>query len=370
MATAAAAASPLTGAFQTAGERPFERTGLALLALLLVLAAATAAGLTYAVIDRRVRVGLRTRTAAGALVLASVAAGLAETGIAFAAKVDDPRRFAAQKWDAFASLPERRDEGATHFTSLGSNRYNFWHVSLAEFERRPLVGLGARGFRAAYLERRPQPRDSARARSLPVEVLAEQGVVGFVLLALALGAALALAARRLPTLPAVAALGAGPYWLVHASTDWILTVPLTGVLLFLLLGIAASGGGWKRRPLSRRARWLAGPALVALAVLAFAPPWLSSRLTSRALQGSSPSPARDLQRARQLDPLSVAPMTAEAALAACAAEAIPPLERAAELEPRSVESSTCLASHTSKRDGSRPRAGGSAWRSACIREAT
>jgi hypothetical protein len=110
VATAAAAASPLTGAFRTAGERPIERTGLA---LLLVLAAATAAGLTYAVIDRRVRVGLRTRTAAGALVLASVAAGLAGTGIAFAAKVDDPRRFAAQKWDAFASLPERRDEGAT-----------------------------------------------------------------------------------------------------------------------------------------------------------------------------------------------------------------------------------------------------------------
>jgi hypothetical protein len=330
--TAAAAASPLMAPFRTAGERPIERAGLA---LLLVLAAATAAGLAYAVIDRRVRVAPRVRAAAGALVLAGLAAALAGAAVAFVVRTDDPRRFVEEKWEAFASLPERRDEGATHFTSLGSNRYDFWRVSLAEFERRPVVGMGARGFRAAYLEHGRSHETPVRAHSLPVEVLAEQGLVGFLLLVLALGVALALAARRLPTLPAVAALGAGTYWLVHASVDWIWTVPPTGVLLFLLLGIAASGD-CHPRALSRRARWLAGFALVALAVVAFAPPWLSSRLTTRTLSGSSSSPARDLDRARQLDPLSVAPLTAEAALAASAADAVLPLERAAELEPRSA----------------------------------
>jgi tetratricopeptide (TPR) repeat protein len=330
--TAAAAASPLTDPFRMAGERPIERAGLA---LLLVLAAATAAGLAYAVIDRHVRVEPRVRTAAGVLVLAGLAAGLAGAAIAFAVSVDDPRRFLEEKREAFASLPEQRDEGASHFTSLGSNRYDFWRVSLAEFERRPVVGVGARGFRAAYLEHGRSHETPTRAHSLPVEVLAEQGLVGFLLLALALGVALALAARRLPTLPAVAALGAGTYWLVHASADWIWTVPPTGLVFFVLLGIAASGG-CQRRALSRPARWLAGPALVALAVVAFAPPWLSSRLTTRTLSGSSSSPARDLDRARQLDPLSVAPLTAEAALAASPADAVPPLERAAELEPRSA----------------------------------
>jgi hypothetical protein len=331
-AVAGAAASPLTGAFRTTGVRAIERAGLA---VLVVFAVAAGIGLAYAAADRRVHVTPRLRHAIGVVVLAALAVGVGGATVAFAVRVDDPRGYVDRKWEAFASLPEHREEGATHFTSLGSNRYDFWRVSLDEFQRHPIRGGGARSFRAAYLEHGRSHETPVRAHSLPLEVLAELGLIGFVLLALAVGLPLAVAARRLPMLPALAAFGAGVFWLVHAAADWIWTVPATGLVFFLLLGIGCTGER-TGAALSRAARWPAGAVLLALALLAFAPPWLSSRLTTRVLEHSSPDVAADLARARRLDPLSVAPLTAEAGVADTPSEAIPPLERAAELEPRSA----------------------------------
>jgi hypothetical protein len=330
---AGAAVKPLTAPFRAAdGEallRAAEHSGLAALA---VTAVATGVGLLYVLVDRRLRVPRRARVAAGALVLATLVASLAAATAAFLVRVDEPRRFVESKWEAFKSLPTKEDRETSHFFSLGSNRYDFWRVSVEEFERHPLKGVGARGFRAAYLEQGQSRETPARAHSLPVELLAEEGIVGFVLLLIGLGLPLVLAARRRAGLPALAALGAGSYWLVHASGDWIWTVPANGVALFLLLGISASDAS-PGTPMPRPARWLAAPALLALAALAFAPPWLSGRLTADALETGSTT---HLERAQRLDPLSVAPFTAEAALAESPAQAIPPLERAAELEPRSV----------------------------------
>ena len=73
-----------------------------------------------------------------------------------------------------------------------------------------------------------------------------------------------------------------------------------------------------------------------MAVLAFAPPWLSSRLSSHALEGSS-APASDLRWARRLDPLSVEPYLVAANIAPTPAAALAPLRKAAAKEPRSVD---------------------------------
>jgi hypothetical protein len=77
-------------------------------------------------------------------------------------------------------------------------------------------------------------------------------------------------------------------------------------------------------------------AAVAVALLAFAPPWLSARLSSHALQGSS-SPESDLRWARRLDPLSVEPYLIQAGIAPTPAAALAPLRKAAAKEPRSVD---------------------------------
>jgi Flp pilus assembly protein TadD len=71
---------------------------------------------------------------------------------------------------------------------------------------------------------------------------------------------------------------------------------------------------------------------VVLAVLGFAPPWLSARYTEQALQGAD-DPSAALSRARRLDPLSTDPLLAEATLAPSPAN-IPPLRSAAAKEPR------------------------------------
>ena len=95
-----------------------------------------------------------------------------------------------------------------------------------------------------------------RAHSLYFDVLAETGVQGLLILLLGVGAPLLLLARRLSQPCAVAAFGAGTYFLAHAAVDWIWTLPAVGVPAFVLLGIGCAGGDL--RPLPRRAAYAVG----------------------------------------------------------------------------------------------------------------
>jgi tetratricopeptide (TPR) repeat protein len=131
-------------------------------------------------------------------------------------------------------------------------------------------------------------------------------------------------------------LGGMAYWLVHASGDWTWTFPAVGLAFFLLLGTGAAGGEARARLIESRLALPAGLALAASALLLFTPPWLSSRYTTRALAQTPSEAADDLRWARRLDPLSVAPLVAEATLAPSPSQAIPPLEDAVEREPRSL----------------------------------
>ena len=129
-------------------------------------------------------------------------------------------------------------------------------------------------------------------------------------------------------------LGGAVYWIIHASGDWNWTFPAVGIPFFLLLGIAGSTD--RRVPVGR---WAAIPmwvATLAVAFLVFAPPWLASRFTDRALEGTQDADIA-LSRARFLDPLSVAPYVAEATLAERRPAKISALRRAVDKEPRSVE---------------------------------
>ena len=102
--------------------------------------------------------------------------------------------------------------------------------------------------------------------------------------------------------------------------------------MFALVGISLAGTDL--RPLGRRGAALAATALAALAIVGFLPPWLSARITGSALEGKVSVEALDW--AQRLDPLTVDPLLAEAALAPTPAGAVRPLEDAVEMEPRSV----------------------------------
>jgi O-antigen ligase len=296
-----------------------------------LVAAAVAIGIVYALVDRRLAVPERARRIAGALVVAAVLAGAAAGAGAFFVAVDHPIGFFHAKWRSFKHLPTH-ERASTHLLSLGSNRYDFWRVAAHEFRRHPLAGIGARGFGPAYLKERRSNESPARAHSLPLETASEQGVVGLLLLVSALGLPLAAGLRRVGGAARAGALAGAVYWIAHASVDWTWTFPAAAIPFFLVLGIAAAETEAPRlRPLLARS---AAAVAVLVSVLAFAPPWLSARFTNGSYDASPPAAARDLRWARRLDPLSVEPLIARATLARSPRRAIPPLERAVELEPR------------------------------------
>jgi hypothetical protein len=310
----AAAYSPLTGAFRTQSATDVRAAGSAILVL---TAIGGAAGLVYALADRRLELGPRavrtTGWAALGLFVTAVAAGIA----LFFAHVYHQGWFGDQ-WRAFkqATPPPA---ASSHLLQLGSYRYDIWRVALHEFDDHPLAGIGSRGFGPAYLQSRRSPDTPARAHSLELDALSELGIVGFALLA----AALVLpwppivSGMRARDPAATAAFAGGAYWLVHASADWIWTVPACGLPFWLLLGAGGSGG--ERGPLPARASVPAAAIAVALAVMAFAPPWLSARLTDRGQYGL----------AKRLDPLTVDPFLTQGS--------IPALREAVRKEPRIAE---------------------------------
>jgi O-antigen ligase len=324
--------SPLTGPFRARGEPGFGAAiDDAAEALLLVTLAGLVLGLAYAFADRRLELGPRVVRAAAIVVAAVALAVLVGGAAAFDSRVDDPSQWASDKWEAFKQTPPV-ETGRSHFVNLGSNRYDFWSVAWAEFQEHPAAGIGSRGFAALYVQKGRSPETPARTHSLPLELLLETGVVGLVLLVLAVGPVLWVTVRRLRTEWGLAALGGGTYWLVHASGDWIFTLPAASIPFFLIAGIVLSDAS-PPEPLGRRAASTAAAVVALLAVVLFAPPWLSARLSAEAVSTGDGS---RLGLARTLDPLSVDPYVAEATLAPDSRGRIEPLRKAVEKQPRSA----------------------------------
>jgi hypothetical protein len=316
----------LSEPFRVYSDESIRRAGAACLTLAMV---AVLVGLPYALLDANVTVSRRTSRRFGVVLLVAVAAAVVGGVALFFTRVHDPGGWVAGKWRA-AHTYSTSEKASTHLLQVGSNRFDFWRVAIGEFERHPVVGEGARAFGPAYLMHGNSAETPRRAHSLPLEVLAEQGVVGFGLFAVAIGAPLLLALRRARRgdVVAAAALGGVLAWGVQCLVDWVWTLPATTILAIVLLGVGASARDGRGAVAPRVARGVA-VGLVAAAVLAFAPPWLAARYTDRGVANRSTA---DLHRARRLDPLSTAPLLAATTVEPLRA-ALPDLERAARQEP-------------------------------------
>ena len=297
----------------------------------LLAAAGVVVGLAYAFLDRRLEPSERARKVAGTLVVTVVLAAAGGGIGAFFTQVDHPGRWFDRQWRSFKHLPTK-ETTSTHLFSLGSNRYDFWRVALIEFRDHPIAGIGAHGWTASYLEHGRGGETPERSHSVEMDALSETGIVGLLLLLGGGGLMLAAVWRRARTsVVGASLLAAGVSYGMHASVDWIWSSPAAGLCVFLLLGAGASPDG--ERSLPGRAALPAGVVALSLALLAFAPPWLSSRFTDRAY--GNPAGARaDLRWARRLDPLSTDPLVAEGQIAATRAARIGPLARAVAKEPR------------------------------------
>jgi hypothetical protein len=245
-------------------------------------------------------------------------------------------------WDDFRSPrggPGLFDPGRLASTNAG-NRWVWWSEAVGAWSDRPLEGWGAGSFPVTHREYRSNRLDVLQPHSVPLQFLAETGLVGFVL---AMGGVLLLlagavgAVRRLVPGPerglAAALLGAATAWLVHSGYDWDWDMPGATLPALVFLGLlcargrAWSGGGWRPARLGTGARTailVAGTlALVTVAVSAALPSWGETKtegalasVERRATPDQLRAAQADADFASRIDPVSYEPLLAASSLAA------------------------------------------------------
>jgi tetratricopeptide (TPR) repeat protein len=191
----------------------------------------------------------RIRRGVGVVAIATLAAVLAGGWVA----AGDPLSRAHHAWETFKSGRGYAANGSgSRLTSgLGSNRYDFYRVSLDEFAAHPLLGIGADNFQQQYLLHRRSDETPRYPHSVELRALVQTGLVGALVALVGLGAALLAGGRAvrrqtpgerdpLGSFVAAAALGGFAYWAVHGSVDWFWEFAGLGAPAFAMLGLACA----------------------------------------------------------------------------------------------------------------------------------
>jgi cytochrome c-type biogenesis protein CcmH/NrfG len=203
-----------------------------------------------------------------------LAAGLVVVALLVATvAVGNPVDKVEQQYDDFVNL-RVGDSDSTRFLSGGGYRYDYWRVAWLEFKDSPLRGQGSGNYDDLYFIERRTTEDIRQPHSLPMQVLAELGLVGMLFLSLFVAAVLAglwRQSRRAVQLPhrrmvAVAGGGAFVAWLSHTSVDWLHNIP--GVTGVALCAAAALVSPWTQRKGGSISTRIVTVALVAVAAVA------------------------------------------------------------------------------------------------------
>lgn len=300
-----------------------------------VLLAAGAAGAIWTLLvrveQRTSAAGMRMRRAAtagvAALALVAAVAGLASTG-----RIS---HFVDRQYTLFVKLGGPQGEPtASRLASGAGNRYDYWRIAGNTFRAHPVAGVGAGGYDKPYFAQRRTTEDIRQPHSLPLQVLAELGLIGGILFAAALAVIVAGARRRIrdgtraPVV--VAGLGVVTAWLVHTSVDWMHLLP--GLTCVALLGAAvllrspqapepdleaAPARATGARPRAARfAPAIAIGVVITIAALSLSRQGLSELYVTRAQDALARHPARALteaNRALRLDHEAIAAYYAKAA---------------------------------------------------------
>jgi hypothetical protein len=175
-----------------------------------------------------------------------------------AAALDAPG-FVAERYDQFVNQPTPVVSDDQTRSRLGSTsnqgRLHHWEVALKGFEAKPLTGSGAGTFAIFWNQHRDNPASIVNAHSLYMETLGELGIVGTVLLLVALGSILVRLAPfgrgRDRSLYGVLFAATG-MWALHAAVDWDWEMPAATLWLFGLAGLALARGNAGERVPARR----------------------------------------------------------------------------------------------------------------------
>jgi O-Antigen ligase len=191
-------------------------------------------------VEGRLAVPVAARRAYGIGLLGVLAAALV---LAFA-HWGSPSSLARRAYDSFAGPPVQADTNLNRrlFNLSGNGRLPQWRVAWHQYEAHALLGSGAGTYELAWNQRRPYAAQVRDAHNLYLEMLAELGPVGLVLLVVALAAPAiaAIRARRHALVPV--AFGAYAAFLVHAVVDWDWEIPaITLAGIFCGAGLLVAG---------------------------------------------------------------------------------------------------------------------------------
>jgi hypothetical protein len=272
-------------------------------ALALLVAGALLVAVTFALArlgDRHPLEAQRRRRVERIAALAALvvsAAGLA-TSVVYADRI----------WSEFANpVTSQISSTSGRFGSINSsNRWRWWSESWQAFTDHPLGGTGAGTFELTDRRLHRSPLVTTEPHNVPLQFLAETGIVGFLLFAALAAGAVAAAAgarRRAAGAERAAATALGlvvVVFLAHTVFDMDWNYVATCGPLLLVAGVLAGRGG----PAAAGAR--ARRPLLAAAVVLFAlgccyslaAPWLAQR------QLATATTVADMKRAHAWDPLS------------------------------------------------------------------
>jgi O-antigen ligase len=255
----------LTSQGSTLGDATHQ--GHALVPVLLGLAAVSGVVIVLIrLVERRATLPRWARVAYASLLVATLAAGLA----AGFARFGSPEHIAERAWHGFRGAPTQApsaDVSQRLFQLSSDGRLAIWRVAWSSFERKPWTGNGAGTFWQLWQKDRTVGSSVVDAHSLYMQVLAELGWPGLVLICIALLAPLAAAVparRRRIVAPAA---GAYVAFLVHTGIDWdwqLMAVGATG----LLIGVALLTNTRDMRSSSQPLRMITAVTCAALALVA------------------------------------------------------------------------------------------------------
>jgi O-antigen ligase len=248
-----------------------------------------------------------------------------------------PSGFAHRAWHEFSKTSKDDVSNPARIISSNSgNRWVWWKEAAGAWWDKPLGGWGAGSFPVTHKLYRQVELGVAQPHNVPLQFLAETGLVGALIamsgVALLLLAALDRVRSMVPGREreiAVALFAGAVAWLVHGLVDWDWDIP--GVTMPALIFLGVLGGVRPpARPAVLRPGWSVGARALALAlacvalgltIVSAALPLIADSKASSALAVSNDAGAAELQNAAaqadlasRLDPTAVRALLAAAAI--------------------------------------------------------
>ncbi len=275
------------------------------------------AGLVWALAERRVRLPSTIGRAVRIILVGALLVGVVG-GIVVAADRDGAG-WATRRWDAFKG-GQGFDAGdsSNRLLTSGSNRYDFWRVSVNMLKERPVTGYGAANWQWKYLSQGRSDEEPDNAHGAVWEFAAGLGIVGVLLFGTTM--VLAIGSVFFPEKTgdgprSAALLGAMVIGVGHMQVDWLWETPATGLLVLSVCGLALAGLRRPERPVRVPLRRLSLGLVIAVAVVGILPALLAERFTDASYSASPANAINLAERGAALNPFAASPELARAAAA-------------------------------------------------------